>query len=100
MAEPLPNLYMANAHPYNIPELLLTEFYISSLLPWTQLGGPLGPFSLSSYMEAIVSVPHFLRYGLSSLILLFLAWWFSFSSFLPISPGILIVTPLSALLNH
>ena len=42
MAGQLPNLHMVNPPPSNIPLLLLPKSYITSLLPWTQSGSPLG----------------------------------------------------------
>ena len=81
---PLPNLHMANSPSPDIPKLLLTTFYIPSLLPWTQLDSPLGLRCSGSYTVSMLSVPYLLRHGVFSLFVL--AWPIS-SFFLCLSPG-------------
>ena len=87
MVGPLPNFHMANLSPSNIPELLLTKFYISTLLPCTWSDSALG---------TALPAPS-LTWRLCSL-------FHTFSCMTPFFlfpfPGIPKVLPLSALPSH
>jgi hypothetical protein len=98
MARPLPNLQMVDVHSSDIPQLLLTKIYISSLLPGTQTCSPLQLRSPAPAWWLSLCLLH-----LSGLVSLFLSWYggyissCSFLSPLPKNPKVLPLSPCPAL---
>ena len=76
IAGPLPNFYVANSPLSDNLEFSLTTFCFLCWPSGTQLGNPLGLHSPEYYIEVCFSVLHFLRGGVS-LLLLLPAWWIS-----------------------